>query len=68
MTRGWGNVPAVAVCALLTVTDIHTGWTETRAVLGRGQEAIRAALEAIHQALPFPLRGHRFEQRLGVHQ
>jgi hypothetical protein len=44
-------------CYSLNLTDIHTGWTETRAVLGKGQEAIRAALEAVREALPFPLRG-----------
>jgi Integrase core domain len=44
-------------CYSLNVTDIHTGWTETRAVLGKSQEAVRAALEAVRQALPFPLRG-----------
>jgi hypothetical protein len=44
-------------CYSLNVTDIHTGWTETRAVLGKSQEAVRAALEAVGEALPFPLRG-----------
>jgi len=38
--------------------DMETGnWTETRAVLGRGQEAVGQAPEEIRQALPFPLRG-----------
>ncbi|HTV55056.1 MAG TPA: integrase [Terriglobia bacterium] len=44
-------------CYSLNLTDIHTGWTETRALLGKSQEAVRAALEEIRQALPFPLRG-----------
>jgi transposase InsO family protein len=39
------------------VTDIHTGWTETRALLGKSQEAVRAALAAVGEALPLPLRG-----------
>ena len=39
------------------LTDIHTGWTETRAVLGKGQSGIVAALEDMRQALPFPLLG-----------
>ncbi|MGH9356892.1 MAG: hypothetical protein ACRD10_12245, partial [Terriglobia bacterium] len=39
------------------MTDIHIGWTETRALLGKSQEAVRAALEAVRAALPFPLRG-----------
>ena len=52
-----GNSAAGDLCYSLNLTDIYTGWTETRAVLGRGQEGIRAALEEIRQALPFPLRG-----------
>jgi hypothetical protein len=52
-----GNSASGDFCYSLNVTDIHTGWTETRAVLGRGQQGVRDALEAIRQALPFPLRG-----------
>ena len=52
-----GNCATGEFCYSLNVTDIHTGWTETRAVLGRSQQAVGAALEEIRQALPFPLRG-----------
>ena len=52
-----GNCAAGEFCYALNVTDIHTGWTETRAVLGRSQEAVRAALEEIRQSLPLRLRG-----------
>jgi hypothetical protein len=52
-----GDSGAGDFCYSLNVTDIHTGWTETRAVLGRGQGGICEALEEIRQALPFPLRG-----------
>jgi hypothetical protein len=41
----------------LNVTDIHTTWVETHAVMGKGQERVRQALEAITDALPFALRG-----------
>jgi hypothetical protein len=41
----------------LNLTDIHTTWTETRAVLGKGQEGVRRALEEMRQALPFVLQG-----------
>jgi hypothetical protein len=41
----------------LNLTDIHTTWVETRAVLGRGQHAVRVALEEMREALPFRLRG-----------
>ncbi|HEY6308407.1 MAG TPA: integrase [Candidatus Angelobacter sp.] len=52
-----GNSAAGDFCYSLNLTDIHTGWTETQAVLGKGQEAVRAALASIRQALPFALRG-----------
>ena len=41
----------------LNLTDIHTGWVESRAVLGKAQRAIRAAVAELRAALPFPLRG-----------
>jgi transposase InsO family protein len=41
----------------LNVTDIHTTWTESRAVLGRGEEAVQRALNEIAERLPFPLLG-----------
>ncbi len=41
----------------LNLTDIHTTWVETRAVLGRGQHAVRGALEEMRQVLPFRLQG-----------
>ena len=52
-----GNSASGDFCYSLNLTDIHTGWTETRAVLGKGQQRVRDALEEIRQALPFPLRG-----------
>jgi len=52
-----GNSAAGDFCYALNLTDIPTGWTETQAVLGKSQEAVRDALEAIRQALPFGLRG-----------
>ena len=39
------------------LTDIHTTWTETRAVLGKGETGIVAALEEMRQRLPFTLLG-----------
>ena len=41
----------------LNLTDIHTTWVETRAVLGRGQHAMQQALEELRQVLPFRLQG-----------
>lgn len=41
----------------LNLTDIFSGWVETQAVLGKGQQGVVAALDAIVQRLPFVLRG-----------
>src|SRR5712664_1222319 len=41
----------------LNVTDIHSTWTESRAVLGRGEEAVQRVLNEIATTLPFPLLG-----------
>jgi transposase InsO family protein len=41
----------------LNLTDIHTGWTESRAILGKSEVAVQKALEEIRQSLPFPLLG-----------
>jgi hypothetical protein len=41
----------------LNVPDIHTTWTESRAVLGRGEEAVQRALNEIATVLPFALLG-----------
>ncbi len=41
----------------LTLTDIHTGWTQSRAVMGKSQVHVVEALERIRCRLPFPLRG-----------
>jgi hypothetical protein len=36
-----GNSASSDYCYSLNLTDIHTGWTETRAVLGKSQEGVR---------------------------
>jgi hypothetical protein len=41
----------------LTVTDIATGWTETRSVRNKAQRWVFAALEEIIVAFPFPILG-----------
>jgi len=41
----------------LNLTDIHTGWCESHAVLGKSQTVVAPALETLRQALPFALRG-----------
>jgi hypothetical protein len=41
----------------LNLTDIHTTWGETAAVLGKSQARVQAALDELRHALPFRLRG-----------
>ena len=41
----------------LNLTDIHTGWVETRAVMGKSQTAVAAAVDEMRAAIPFALRG-----------
>jgi hypothetical protein len=44
-------------CQTLTVTDIATGWTETRGVRNKAGRWVTEALDEIAAALPFPLLG-----------
>jgi len=41
----------------LNLTDIHTGWVESRAIMSKTQRTVQAALVELRAALPFPLRG-----------
>lgn len=41
----------------LNVTDIHSGWTESRALLGKSEVAVQQALDEIQASLPFRLLG-----------
>jgi len=65
-TPGFTEIDLVAHCGSLgdgefvhslNLTDIHTTWVETAAVLGKSQVAVQAALEELRQALPFRLQG-----------
>lgn len=65
-TPGFTEIDLVAHCGnlgdgefvhSLNVTDIHTTWGETAAVLGKSQRAVQAALETLRLRLPFRLRG-----------
>jgi transposase InsO family protein len=52
-----GNSASGEFAHTLNVTDIHTTWTESRAVLGRGEEVVQRALNEIAEGLPFRLLG-----------
>jgi hypothetical protein len=51
----------------LDAVDIHTGWVERQAVMGKGQHRIRQALTTIAQQLPFALRGLDSDNGRRVH-
>jgi len=63
---GWVEADTVAHCGesmagdfcwSLTVTDVHTQWTENRAVWNKGQHAVREQIAEIEAALPFAILG-----------
>lgn len=41
----------------LNMVDIATGWTEQRALWGKGERGVLSAMESIEKDLPFPIRG-----------
>jgi hypothetical protein len=63
---GWMEADTVAHCGesmagefvwSLTMTDVHTQWTETRAVWNKGQHGVRARIVEVERALPFAILG-----------
>lgn len=52
-----GGDPSGDFCQTLDVTDVFSGWTETRAVLNKAQVWVFEALTEIRKALPFQLLG-----------
>jgi hypothetical protein len=51
-----GNAASGEFIFSLNLTDILTGWVETRAVMGKGQTGVLAALQEMRAALPFALK------------
>lgn len=63
---GWVEADTVAHCGnsmegdfcwSLTVTDVHTQWTETRAIWNKGQHAVRERIADVERKLAFALLG-----------
>lgn len=63
---GWVEADTVAHCGesmegdfcwSVTLTDVHTQWTETRAIWNKGQHAVRQRIAEIEAGLAFPLLG-----------
>lgn len=63
---GWIEADTVAHCGesmagdfcwTVTLTDVHTQWTETRATWNKGQYGVQQRIEEIEQTLPFAILG-----------
>ena len=52
-----GNNASGLFAYSVNLTDIFTGWVESRAVLGKGEEGVVKAIEDMRQSLPFGLLG-----------
>jgi len=52
-----GETAAGEYINTLNMTDIHTGWTETRAVRNKAQKHVFEALQHIRTVIPFTLKG-----------
>jgi hypothetical protein len=52
-----GESMAGEFCWTVTATDVHTQWTESRAVWNRSREQVLARITEMEAALPFPILG-----------
>ena len=52
-----GGIPASDVIHTLNLTDVATGWTQTRALKTKAQRWVLQALANITEQLPFPIKG-----------
>jgi len=52
-----GESMAGEFCWTLTMTDVHTQWTQIRAAPNRGQQAVQAAIAEVEAQLPFAMLG-----------
>lgn len=52
-----GNAASGTYIFSLNLTDIFTGWVETRAVMGKGERGVVSALTEMFAQLPFAVQG-----------
>jgi hypothetical protein len=57
MVAHCGETTAGTYVSTLDLVDIATGWTEQRAVWGKGERGVLEQIADVEQALPFPLLG-----------
>lgn len=57
MVAHCGEKTAGTYAATLDLVDIATGWTEQRAVWGKGERGVLEQIAAVEASLPFPLLG-----------
>ena len=50
-------LPASTFVSTIDLVDIATGWTEQRAVWGKGETMVLEQIHDVEQSLPFPLLG-----------
>ena len=63
---GFFEIDTVANCGIstqehyictLTLTDVHSGWTENRALLNKAHRWVKEAVDDVKQNLPFQMKG-----------
>ena len=63
---GFFEVDTVANCGIstqgqyictLTLTDVHSGWTENRALLNKAHRWVKEAVDDVKEKLPFQMKG-----------
>lgn len=52
-----GDSMAGDFCWSITLTDVHTQWTENRAVWNKGQHSVRERIAEVETTLPFAILG-----------
>lgn len=52
-----GTSTAGEYISTLTLTDVHSGWTENRALLNKAQRWVKEAVDDVKKSLPFQMKG-----------
>ena len=63
-----GGIPDSDVIHTLDLTDVATGWTETRALKTKAQRWVQKGAQTHHPFSSFPHQGNRLRQRQRIYQ